>query len=50
MSNVLVITAVTATSSGEELRMPSNLELEMCRFQGEHVTRIAKRLGSATAV
>jgi hypothetical protein len=24
--------------------MPSDLELEMCRFQGEHVSRIARRL------
>jgi NAD(P)H dehydrogenase (quinone) len=32
------------TGAGPELRMPSNLELEMCRFQGEHVARIASRL------
>jgi hypothetical protein len=24
--------------------MPSNLELDMCRFQGEHVARITSRL------
>ena len=41
--------ASCVTGVGEELRMPSNLELEMCRFQGEHVSRIAKRLASATA-
>jgi NAD(P)H dehydrogenase (quinone) len=32
------------TGAGAELRMPSNLELEMCRFQGEHVARITSRL------
>jgi len=32
------------TGAGPELRMPSNLELEMCRFQGEHVARITSRL------
>ena len=36
------------TGVGDELRMPSNLELEMCRFQGEHVSRIASRLGSTS--
>lgn len=38
--------ASCVTGVGEELRMPSKLELEMCRFQGEHVSRIARRLGS----
>jgi NAD(P)H dehydrogenase (quinone) len=42
--------ASCVTGSGSELRMPSNLELEMCRFQGEHVSRIASRLGPAAAV
>ena len=32
------------TGAGPESRMPSDLELEMCRFQGEHVTRITTRL------
>ena len=32
------------TGSGADARMPSALELEMCRFQGEHVTRITKQL------
>jgi len=27
-----------------ELRMPTPLELERCRFQGEHVVRITGRL------
>jgi len=31
------------TGVGDEMRMPTNLELEMCRFQGEHVSRIAGR-------
>jgi NAD(P)H dehydrogenase (quinone) len=36
------------TGSGAESRMPSALELNMCRFQGEHVARITSRLaGSA---
>jgi hypothetical protein len=33
--------ASRVTGVGHESRMPSNLELEMCRFQGEHVSRIA---------
>src|SRR5450631_4050877 len=41
--------ASCVTGTGDELRMPSNLELEMCRFQGEHVSRIASSLGSASA-
>lgn len=32
--------ASCVTGAGAELRMPSALELEMCRFQGEHVARI----------
>lgn len=36
--------ASCVTGSGSELRMPSALELEMCRFQGEHVARISSRL------
>jgi len=32
------------TGAGAELRMPTALELEMCRYQGEHVTRITSRL------
>ena len=32
--------ASCVTGAGPELRMPSKLELEMCRYQGEHVARI----------
>jgi len=38
--------ASCVTGAGGELRMPSALELEMCRFQGEHVGRITSRLTS----
>jgi NAD(P)H dehydrogenase (quinone) len=41
--------ASCVTGSGADLRMPSKLELEMCRFQGEHVTRITARLVSGSA-
>src|ERR1700727_3976916 len=41
--------ASCVTGAGDELRMPSALELEMCRFQGEHVSRIASRFGAANA-
>jgi NAD(P)H dehydrogenase (quinone) len=41
--------ASCVTGAGDELRMPSALELEMCRFQGEHVSRIAGRFGPANA-
>ena len=36
--------ASCVTGAGSELRMPSALELEMCRFQGEHVARIAAQM------
>jgi len=36
--------ASCVTGAGSESRMPTPLELEMCRFQGEHVTRITSRL------
>jgi len=36
--------ASSITGAGPELRMPTALELEMCRFQGEHVARIASRM------
>jgi NAD(P)H dehydrogenase (quinone) len=32
--------ASCVTGAGQELRMPSELELNMCRYQGEHVARI----------
>jgi NAD(P)H dehydrogenase (quinone) len=35
--------ASCVTGAGPELRMPSALELEMCRYQGEHVARITAR-------
>jgi NAD(P)H dehydrogenase (quinone) len=39
--------ASCVTGAGAELRMPTALELEMCRFQGEHVARITARLAAA---
>jgi NAD(P)H dehydrogenase (quinone) len=36
--------ASSITGSGAEARMPSELELAMCRFQGEHVARITAQL------
>jgi NAD(P)H dehydrogenase (quinone) len=36
--------ASCVTGADAELRMPSALELEMCRHQGEHVARITSRL------
>ena len=39
--------ASCVTGAGGELRMPTPLELEMCRYQGEHVTRITSRLVAA---
>ena len=36
--------ASCVTGAGAESRMPTALELEMCRYQGEHVTRIADHL------
>ena len=43
--------ASCVTGVGKELRMPTNLELEMCRFQGEHVATITARfvLGARAA-
>jgi NAD(P)H dehydrogenase (quinone) len=37
------------TGTGAELRMPTALELEMCRHQGEHVANITRRLMSGGA-
>jgi NAD(P)H dehydrogenase (quinone) len=34
------------TGSGAEARMPSALELEMCRFQAQHVTRISAQFAA----
>jgi NAD(P)H dehydrogenase (quinone) len=36
--------ASSITGAGAEMRMPSALELDMCKFQGEHVTRITRDL------
>jgi len=38
--------ASCVTGAGSELRMPSALELEMCRYQGQHVAKITSRLHS----
>ncbi len=38
--------ASCVTGAGSESRMPTKLELEMCRYQGEHVARIASRLAA----
>ena len=37
------------TGTGAELRMPTALELAMCRYQGEHVAKITRRLVTGTA-
>jgi NAD(P)H dehydrogenase (quinone) len=34
------------TGSGSESRMPTELELEMCRYQGEHVARITAQFAA----
>lgn len=41
--------ASCVTGTGDELRMPSALELSMCRFQGEHVARIVADLARGRA-
>lgn len=41
--------ASCVTGAGSELRMPTALELDMCRYQGEHVARIASRLVAGAA-
>src|SRR6202140_5048600 len=41
--------ASCVTGGGSELRMPTALELDMCRYQGEHVTRITSRLVAGAA-
>jgi NAD(P)H dehydrogenase (quinone) len=41
--------ASCVTGSGSEARMPTDLELGMCRFQGERVARIASRLVAGNA-
>ncbi|HKE43828.1 MAG TPA: NAD(P)H:quinone oxidoreductase [Steroidobacteraceae bacterium] len=41
--------ASCVTGAGTELRMPSALELDMCRYQGEHVARITAELVAGRA-
>jgi NAD(P)H dehydrogenase (quinone) len=41
--------ASCVTGAGSELRMPTALELEMCRYQGEHVARIVSRLAAGAS-
>jgi NAD(P)H dehydrogenase (quinone) len=41
--------ATCVTGAGPDLRMPSPLELDMCRYQGEHVARITARLAAGAA-
>lgn len=41
--------ASSITGAGDEMRMPSELELGMCRFQGEHVARITSDLAAGRA-
>ncbi len=41
--------ASSITGAGSEMRMPSALELDMCMYQGEHVTRIARDLSAGRA-
>jgi NAD(P)H dehydrogenase (quinone) len=36
--------ASCVTGAGNELRMPTELELTLCRYQGEHVAKITARL------
>lgn len=36
--------ASSITGAGAEMRMPSALELDMCKYQGEHVARITRAL------
>jgi NAD(P)H dehydrogenase (quinone) len=42
--------ASCVTGAGGELRMPSALELQMCRYQGEHVAKIARQLVAGAAM
>jgi NAD(P)H dehydrogenase (quinone) len=41
--------ASSITGKGDEARMPSELELNMCRFQGEHVAGIVRDLVAGRA-
>jgi len=44
-----VSTTSCVTGAGSELRKPSALELEMCRYQGEHVAKIVADLVAGRA-
>ena len=41
--------ASSITGAGTEARFPSALELDMCKYQGEHVTRITRDLVAGRA-
>jgi NAD(P)H dehydrogenase (quinone) len=41
--------ASCVAGTAPDARMPTPLELDMCRYQGEHVARIARRLAAGTA-
>ena len=41
--------ASSITGAGAEARMPSALELDMCKYQGEHVTRLTSELVAGRA-
>jgi len=41
--------ASSITGAGAEFRFPSPLELDMCKYQGEHVTRITRDLVAGRA-
>ena len=41
--------ASSITGKGDEARMPTELELGMCRFQGEHVARVVRDLVAGRA-
>ena len=41
--------ASSITGKGDEARMPSALELDMCRFQGKHVAQITSELAAGRA-
>ena len=42
--------ASSITGAGTEMRMPSALELDMCKYQGEHVTKITRDLVAGRAL
>jgi NAD(P)H dehydrogenase (quinone) len=41
--------ASCVTGAGNELRMPSALELDMCKYQGEHVAKITAQMKRGAA-